>query len=486
MVKEDSRNISFWIYKERIVLSNLKALSYEESQAISGMETWSKDEGEDMKDVLGSLSTLLKKQNSIESDLAAGIQSYRQRLKIIREKELDLKVTKDRKRHIESKQSGRSSSKGKNIDLSKEFASLEQECRDQEQDLADYKRFAVREAFYVRFNALTEYAEKLAMIAGFGKYLVDQISIEPTPHGQPRQPYTGHEQTSTIIEDAIAAIDGWRPMEQDERPTMDLPDRHSSFDFQRRSTTASMHSHQSSEDFDSSYFVESPATEHHPPPPLPTRPSRSRPSARSLPSLPSAADLPPSYHESNLATPLPSAPEQPVELPEHTELLSPHQAHGQVYQLPNEATSPVHSHFSSEHTSNYNQLYRQISQRQGHTQRPYLEYRAQQQERIGAGGFRFPTHQHTYTVLSAEDEKRELAERDRLKEISYQQSTPGYSGSSAPPFWSMPPPAHNPPYQIPPDDGMTNSTASHHRHPSSGSLREQASSSGQPPQYYQQ
>lgn len=31
------------------MLSNLKALTYEESQAISSMETWAKDEGEDLK-----------------------------------------------------------------------------------------------------------------------------------------------------------------------------------------------------------------------------------------------------------------------------------------------------------------------------------------------------------------------------------------------------------------------------------------------------
>lgn len=420
----------------------------------------------------------------------AGIQSYRQRLKIIREKELDLTAIRDKKRHVESKQSGshRSNSKGKGTDYAKEFSSLEQECRAQEQDLADYKRFAVREAFYMRFNALTEYAEKLAMIAGFGKYLVDQISIEPTPPGQPRQPYTGSEQINTIIEDAIAAIDGWRPMEQDQRPTMDLLDRQSSFDFQRRPTTASMHSHQSSEDFDTRSFVDSPTTDHHPPP-LPTRPQRSRASAPPPPTPPhpSMADLPPSYQESNMETPVPSAPEQPAELPEDTEFLTPYQGHGQGYQLPNEATSPVLSHFPSDQNPNYNQLYRQISQRQQHVQRPYLEYRAQQQERIGAGGFRFPSHQPTYTLLSAEEEKRALAERDRLQEISPQQSAPGFSGSSAPPYWSMPPPAQDPPYHGPPDDGMTNSPTAHHRHMSSGSLRDQARPpSSQPPQYHQQ
>jgi hypothetical protein len=31
------------------VLANLKALTYEESQAIKGMETWANDEGEDLE-----------------------------------------------------------------------------------------------------------------------------------------------------------------------------------------------------------------------------------------------------------------------------------------------------------------------------------------------------------------------------------------------------------------------------------------------------
>jgi hypothetical protein len=414
----------------------------------------------------------------------AGIQNYRHRLKIIREKEQNLSVTKDKKRHFESKQSGShwSSSKGKGIDIAREVSSLEQECRAQEQDLADYKRFALREAFYVRFNTLTEYAEKLAMIAGFGKYLVDQISIEPTPYGQPRQPYTGREQTNNIVEDAIAAIDAWRPTEQDERPTMDLPDRHSSFDSQRRSITVSMHSHQSSEDFDTNSIVESPAVDDHPPP-LPARPPRSRHSVPPLPPHPSLADLPPSYNESNMSIPVPSAPAQPVQSAEDTEFSTPYHAHGQVYRLPNEAANPILSEFTSDHASNYNQLYRQISQRQQHAQRPYLEYRAQQQQRIGAGGFQQPNR--NVPNMSAEEEKRELADREQLQDLSYQQTAPGYSGSSAPPYWSMPPTVHDQQYQYPSNHGITNSIPENHQQISPGNPGEQHTSD-QPPQYHHQ
>jgi hypothetical protein len=445
---------------------------------------------------------LLKKQNAIQAELAGmlcnaiddnidrqiliwtidGIQRYRHTLKLIREKEQNLTVARDKKRHFESKQGGshRSGSKGKGTDVSRELSSLEQECRSQEEDLADFKRFAIREAFYVRFNALTEYAEKLAMVAGFGKYLVDQISIEPTPHGQPRKPYAGRDQTSTIIEDAFAAIDAWRPSEQDERPTVEIPDRHSSIDVKR---PASFSQHSSGDDNDSNSFVESPAMETHPPP-LPARPKRapSRPSPPPLPPHPN--DMPPAYHESTKAHPAPSVPEAHTDFTEATEYSTPYQAHAQSYQHPNEAeSSPVLHYLSSDQTANYNQLYRHVSRTQHHAQRPYSEYRAQQQQRLGAGGFRLPTQPST--VASAEEEKRQLAEQERMEEAVGRNTSPGIPGSSAPPYWSMPPPVHDQPYQPIPNGesrhSYSSSTSSDHPRPPSN---QHEPAPEQPPQYY--
>jgi len=334
----------------------------------------------------------------------------------------------------------------------------------------------VREAFYVRFKGLTEYAEKLAMIAGFGKYLVDQISIEPTPHGQPRQPYTGREQTSMIMEDALAAIDAWCPTEQDERPTIDIPDRQSSIDIPWSP------SERSSVELDSHAIVESPAVDTHPPP-LPARPPRTptRPTAPPLPPHPSLADMPPAYNESAMSMPVPSAPEPPAELTEATEYSTPYQAHAQSYQLPNEASSPVLTYLSSDHTSNYNQLYRHVSSRTQHRQRPYSEYRAQQQQRIGAGGFTVPTQSNS--VSSAEEEKRQLAERERLEEEARRQTTANFSGSSAPPYWSMPPPVNDQPQQHTPGSESRHSYTSAHNHTTSPGTSSGASSD-QPPQYY--
>jgi hypothetical protein len=58
---------------------------------------------------------------------------------------------------------------GKLKEFQHELASLVNDTRAQEAEIADFKRFALREAFYLRFNAMAEYAEKTALLAGFGK-----------------------------------------------------------------------------------------------------------------------------------------------------------------------------------------------------------------------------------------------------------------------------------------------------------------------------
>ncbi|KAM3580552.1 lipid-binding protein [Umbelopsis sp. WA50703] len=398
--------------QERQVLSDHKSISYEQGQACKSMENWAKDEGEDVDDVI------------------TGIQRYRQTLKSIRDREDKLIVIRDRKRHLESKQSDRGNKllKGKSLEAAKELSILEHECRIQEQDLADFKRFALREAFYVRFNALAEYAEKLSMVAGFGKYLVDQIPIEPTPLGQPRNPYNGVEQTNTIVEDAFAAIDGWRPSEQDQRFTMELADRMSSIDLSDAKLTTSPSTISLEESRNS--YVDSPVSVDSPTSPFSTRSQRS---VRIPSSSSSRVDMPPSYQPGHYSVPVPTAPFESTLRAEATEFSSPQNS--QMYQVPNEIDSPTRAQFSSEQISNYNQLYRHISTKGNQAPRSYSDYVSQKRPEVGA--FRLPSNNDI--LLSAAEEKRKRAEREYAEEMASKRSaTPGYAVSSAPPYWSMP------------------------------------------------
>lgn len=89
----------------------------------------------------------------------------------------------------------------------RELSELRQSVQDKQNQMNDYKRFALREAFHLKFAAMQEYAEKSALLASFGKYLVDLLDIAPGP----RPPYDKHQDADMILTDCLLAVDGWHP-----------------------------------------------------------------------------------------------------------------------------------------------------------------------------------------------------------------------------------------------------------------------------------
>jgi DNA repair ATPase RecN len=114
-----------------------------------------------------------KVENAVsKSFIIAKYQKYRHALKSIRERENSMTEVREKKKALLARiaaleKSNPKSSKVK--EFQHELASLANDTRDREADIADFKRFALREAFYLRFNAMAEYAEKTALLAGFGK-----------------------------------------------------------------------------------------------------------------------------------------------------------------------------------------------------------------------------------------------------------------------------------------------------------------------------
>ncbi|KAI9300715.1 Eisosome component PIL1-domain-containing protein, partial [Cunninghamella echinulata] len=151
-------------------------------------------------------------------------QQYRHAIKSIRDREDRLSDIREKKRTLQSRISNlaKTSPKSPKLrELQKELGSLDRDTHDAELEMGDFKRFALKEAFYIRFNAMNEYAEKTAMIAGFGKYIVDLLDIAPTPATEPtRRPYEKGQEAAMIYADAMNAINTWEPREGDERPTI--------------------------------------------------------------------------------------------------------------------------------------------------------------------------------------------------------------------------------------------------------------------------
>ncbi|KAL0094777.1 Eisosome component PIL1-domain-containing protein [Phycomyces blakesleeanus] len=228
----DTKTLSMWIYEERDTLASIKATAYHHAEANKGLAEWLKSEQEkypredvrDLEDLGSKLVILLEKQTEVEEYYATKYQQYRQVIKSIRKREEQLTELHEKKLSLESRMNQIAKTNPgspKVTEMQTELGNLEKEYELSKVGLQDFKRFGLREAFYLRFNAMNEYAEKTAMLAGYGKYLVDLLDVEPTPVGQEhRREYVCQDQAGTILSDALRTLDKWNPPKGDERFTL--------------------------------------------------------------------------------------------------------------------------------------------------------------------------------------------------------------------------------------------------------------------------
>lgn len=162
-----------------------------------------------VQDIGSTLALLLDKQVELEKQYTERYKLYRRAIKSMREKEVELADLREKKQSIQDRIShlSKSNSNSKKIpELQKELEQLQTSTK--ETEAHEYKRFIMKEAFYLRFNALQEYAEKTAIVAGYGKYIVDLLDAQ------------NHASSNCdmILKDALLTVDAWKP--KDERVTL--------------------------------------------------------------------------------------------------------------------------------------------------------------------------------------------------------------------------------------------------------------------------
>ncbi|KAK6422461.1 lipid-binding protein, partial [Oleoguttula sp. CCFEE 5521] len=67
----------------------------------------------------------------------------------------------------------------------------------------------LKAAFNYQFDALREHSEKIAIIAGFGKHLLELVDDTPVTPGETRNAYDGYEASKAIIQDCEDALTNW-------------------------------------------------------------------------------------------------------------------------------------------------------------------------------------------------------------------------------------------------------------------------------------
>ena len=83
--------------------------------------------------------------------------------------------------------------------LEQELVRAEAESLVAEAQLSNITREKLKAAFTYQFDAMREHCEKLAIIAGYGKHLLELIDDSPVTPGETRQAYDGYEASKAYV-----------------------------------------------------------------------------------------------------------------------------------------------------------------------------------------------------------------------------------------------------------------------------------------------
>lgn len=78
-----------------------------------------------------------------------------------------------------------------------------------EAQLSNITREKLKAAFTYQFDAIREHCEKTAIIAGYGKHLLELVDDTPVTPGESRPAYDGYEASKAIIQDCEDALTNW-------------------------------------------------------------------------------------------------------------------------------------------------------------------------------------------------------------------------------------------------------------------------------------
>lgn len=142
--------------------------------------------------------------------------------------------------------------------LEQELVRAEAESLVAEAQLSNITREKLKAAFTYQFDALREHSEKMAIVAGFGKHLLELVDDSPVTPGETRNAYDGYEASKAIIQDCEDALTNW--VEQNAAVSSKLSTRARTLSQRRRNQTSGHDLSGQDQDRESGMWI--PASQH--------------------------------------------------------------------------------------------------------------------------------------------------------------------------------------------------------------------------------
>lgn len=220
---ELSRKLSQLVKIEKNVLRSMEIVANERRDAAKQLSIWGLENDDDVSDITDKLGVLIYEISELDDQFIDRYDQYRLTMKSIRDIESSVQPSRDRKDKITDKIAYlkyKDPMSTKIEILEQELVRSEAECLVAEAQLSNITRSKLRAAFNYQFDSIMEHSEKIALIAGYGKALLELLDDSPVTPGETRPAYDGYEASKQIIIDAEAALNEWTLDSAQVKPTL--------------------------------------------------------------------------------------------------------------------------------------------------------------------------------------------------------------------------------------------------------------------------
>jgi len=209
-----AKKLSQLVKMEKNVMRSMELVGRERQEVARQLSIWGEECDEDVSDITDKLGVLIYEIGELEDQFIDRYDQYRVTIKSIRNIEASVQPSRDRKAKITDQIAQlkyKDPNSPKIVVLEQELVRAEAESLVAEAQLSNITREKLKTAFQYQFDALQEHCEKVAMIAGYGKHLLELVDDTPVTPGETRAPYDGYDASKSIIQDCEQALINWVP-----------------------------------------------------------------------------------------------------------------------------------------------------------------------------------------------------------------------------------------------------------------------------------
>ncbi|OAQ36484.1 hypothetical protein K457DRAFT_131703 [Linnemannia elongata AG-77] len=218
---KDYKHINKWLAEMKNIDSSLKTIDKESAAEAKLIATWGSHEGDDLADVCLRMSQLMEEVGLIQQAYGIRHAAYRKTIKSIKTQEMTLDENRKKKHDLTTQiaklQKSNKENPIKMMELQNGLERVTAELLSQELELMQFKRVTLKEAFDAKFDAMLEYSEKMALIAGYGRAITLVIDTETQVSDRMRI-YTGAEYTAGAVSQVKTAVTQWQPQPMNSAP----------------------------------------------------------------------------------------------------------------------------------------------------------------------------------------------------------------------------------------------------------------------------